>query len=156
MTIAGTRAAGAASPASTLRPFDANSMTAIRKVHAGKPFVLAFWSLYCEPCRDEMAVWNALRRKHPALPVLLVSTDAIAERAAIDEFFARYDAGAVERWIFADTFTERVRYAVDKRWRGELPRSYFFDAAHNAEIKSGRVDQAWVEDWLVRRNITSR
>ena len=47
---------GAAEP---IRGFDAKSLEAIRAEHAGKPFVLALWSVTCEPCRDEMQIIKA-------------------------------------------------------------------------------------------------
>jgi len=149
--ISALRALGAALPADGVRPFDAHSLASIRKAHAGQPFVLAFWSVYCEPCRDEMAEWNALKRNHPSLPIVLVSTDPPADRAQIDAFLAKYPPGPVQQWIFADAFTERVRYSVDKSWRGELPKSYFFDAAHRVEIKSGKVDRAWINAWAAKQ-----
>ena len=147
---------GAAAAAEALLPFDANSLASLRKAHAGKPFVLAFWSVYCEPCRDEMAEWDAVKRKHPSLPIALVSTDAPADRALIDDFLKKYPPGAVQKWVFADAFSERVRYAVDKAWRGELPKSYFFDAAHRAEVKSGKVDRVWIEAWLGKQTPQNR
>lgn len=143
--------AAAAAPASGLLAFDASSLAALRKVHAGKPFVLAFWSVYCEPCRDEMAEWEAVKRKHPALPIALVSTDTPSDRTLIEAFLAKYPPGPVQKWVFSDAMSERVRYAVDKSWRGELPKSYFFDAAHRVEIRSGKVDRAWIETWLAKR-----
>jgi thiol-disulfide isomerase/thioredoxin len=147
---------GKAAAAEALLPFDANSLAALRKAHAGKPFVLAFWSVYCEPCRDEMAEWDAVKRKHPTLPIALVSTDAPSDRALIDDFFKKYPPGPVQKWLFADAFSERVRYSIDKSWRGELPKSYFFDAAHRAEVKSGKVDRVWIEAWLARQTPQSR
>lgn len=150
------RAFAAAPAATALLPFDANTLSTLRKTHAGKPFVLAFWSVYCEPCRDEMAEWDAVKRKHPELPIELVSTDAPADRARIDAFFAKYPPGPVQKWIFSDTFSERVRYAVDKSWRGELPKSYFFDATHKPTIKSGKVDRVWIEAWLQQRPVPGR
>lgn len=147
---------GAAHAAGALRPFDAASLSALRKTHAGRPFVLAFWSIYCEPCRDEMAEWNAIKRLYPSLPIELVSTDAPSERALIDAFFAKYPPGAVQKWVFSDAFSERVRYAVDKRWRGELPRSYFYDAAHNPQVRSGKVGRAWIAAWMYRQQRQGR
>jgi hypothetical protein len=134
-----------------LRPFDAASLDAIRSAHAGKPFVLALWSVYCEPCREEMALWKVIRRKYPHVPVVLVSTDAPAERALVEKFLARNNPGRVESWAFADDFSERVRFAIDRGWRGELPRTYFFDSSHQAIARSGALDRAWVEDWLSRQ-----
>lgn len=144
-----------AAPASegTLLPFTAQSLAAIRQTHAGKPFVLSFWALHCEPCRDEMAVWRAVKQEHPALPIVLVCTDAPKDAATIAAFFAKYPPGPVEKWVFADAFTERVRYAVDKSWRGELPKTYFFDAVHQAEVRSGKVDSAWVQKWISRNAV---
>jgi len=143
----------AGAPLPALLPFDARTLTTLRKTHAGKPFVLAFWSVYCEPCRDEMAEWDAVKRKYPSLPIELVSTDAPADRALIDAFFAKYPPGPVQKWLFADAFTERVRYSVDKSWRGELPKSYFYDATHKAQIKSGKVDRAWIGAWMENQQI---
>jgi thiol-disulfide isomerase/thioredoxin len=137
-------------PAAHLVPFTAQSLDTLRKTHAGQPFVLSFWALHCEPCRDEMAEWRAVKAKFPALPIALVSTDAPKDAAMIDAFFAKYPPGPVQTWVFADAFTERVRYAVDKSWRGELPKTYFFDAAHKPEVKSGKIDRAWVEAWFNR------
>lgn len=155
-SILASSAFAAATPATELLPFDAGSLALLRKTHNGKPFVLAFWSVYCEPCRDEMAEWDAVKRKHPALPIALVSTDAPADRALIEDFFRKYPPGPVQKWVFADAFSERVRYSVDKSWRGELPKSYFFDAAHRAEVKSGKVDREWVEAWLTRQAAQNR
>jgi thiol-disulfide isomerase/thioredoxin len=139
-----------------MRPFRAESMDAIRKGQAGKPFVLSFWSVTCEPCRAEMAVWRAVKKAHPQLRIVLVSTDGIGERALAAKFLARYDPGPVELWGFDDEFVERVRYAVDPKWRGELPRSYLYDAAHTPEAHSGVVDEKTVKAWIARVAPTAR
>lgn len=138
--------------AAELRGFDAGSLAEIRQSYAGKPFVLAFWSVHCEPCRAEMADWKVLRRRHPGIPVLLVAADAPGERATILKFLARYDPGPVERWAFADAFQERIRYAVDRSWRGELPRTYYYDAAHAVTVTSGAIRRAEVEAWMARQS----
>jgi len=133
-----------------LRPFDAKSMDAIRAANAGKPFVLAFWSTTCEPCRREMALWRALRTRYPQVPIVLVAADSPGEQAPVAAFLLRYNPGPVEHWLFADDFVERVRYSVDRGWRGELPRTYFFDAAHAVEARSGLLDRRWAEQWFKR------
>lgn len=151
LVLAPVAVAGAADAQRELRPFDAHSLAAIRKTYAGRPFVLAFWSIHCEPCREEMAQWKHLKQRHPALPIVLVATDTPAERTSVVAFLARYDPGPVETWMFADEFSERVRYAVDRSWRGELPRTYLFDAGHRYEARSGRYDPRWLEDWLAKQ-----
>lgn len=139
-----------------LQTFDAKSLDTIRAAHAGKPFVLAFWSVYCEPCREEMALWKSLRSKYPGVPVVLVTTDPPEERAAVVKFLARHNPGRVEHWAFADEFSERVRYAVDRSWRGELPRTYLFDAAHQSLARSGVPDRRWIDDWFSQQTARKR
>jgi thiol-disulfide isomerase/thioredoxin len=144
-------AAAAAAGARELRPFRAETVAAIRQSHAGEPYVLAFWSIYCEPCREEMGDWRAVQRRYPGLRIVLVSTDPPGERAAVTAFLARYDPGPVETWMFDDEFVERIRYAVDRTWRGELPRTYLVDAAQRAEARSGKLDRRWLQGWLARQ-----
>ncbi len=134
-----------------LRPFDAKSVVAIRNTHVGKPFVLAFWSIRCAPCIEDMADFVALQGKYPNVPIILVATDTGADRDAAAQFLARYRLGRIETWGFADAFAERVRFAVDKTWRGELPRTYFYDAEHRADVHTGRLDRRWTDDWFARQ-----
>lgn len=131
-----------------LRPFDAQSLQAIRAAQAGKPFVLAFWSVHCPPCREELAHWGAWQRRHPQVRFVLVATDEPGDRELAASALARHDLDRVETWVVADAYVERLRWSVDPKWRGELPRTYFYDARHRAEARSGKLDAAWVEDWL--------
>lgn len=141
--------------ATELRPFDVKSIGAVRAAHAGKPFILAFWSITCDPCRKEMKLWGPLQRKYPDLPIVLVATDAPADHAAVSAFLARHDLPGIETWAFADDFSERIRFAVDRKWRGELPRTYFFDSVHRAEGRSGAIDERAIEDWLKRQAVAA-
>lgn len=143
-------AAGGAS-AAELRPFDSGSLAAIRAAQAGRPFVLAFWSVHCPPCREELAHWGAWQRKHPGVRFLLVATDEPADQELAASFLARHDLARVETWAYADAYVERLRWSVDSKWRGELPRTYFYDAGHRAEARSGKLDPAWVEAWLAKQ-----
>jgi thiol-disulfide isomerase/thioredoxin len=135
-----------------LKPFDAKSPAAIQRAHAGKPYLLVMWSLYCDPCRHEMALWGPLRRKYPGVGFVLVSTDGEGERAKVADFLRRHDLSGVQTWMFADEFSERVRYAVDPAWRGELPRTYVYDASHRREAYSGVLDPKALEAWLARQS----
>ena len=53
--------------------------------------------------------------------------------------------------MFAEAVPERLRYAIDPAWGGELPRSYLFDAAHRRQAHSGLLDEAQLKDWLKRQ-----
>jgi thiol-disulfide isomerase/thioredoxin len=137
--------------AAELKPFDAKSPAAIERSHAGRPYVLVLWSLYCDPCRHEMTLWGPLQRKHPGVAFVLVSTDTEGERAKVAEFLRRHDLRGIETWMFADEFSERVRYAIDPAWRGELPRTYVHDAAHRRQGQSGVLDPKALESWLAQQ-----
>lgn len=133
--------------AEDLQPFDARSANAIRARESGRPFVLAFWSITCEPCREEMKVLREAQRRHPGLRVHLVSVDPPQDHRAVRAFLKRYDPGPAVRWAFADDFGERVRHGVDPGWRGELPRAYLYDPRLNAVVVSGVLDAAAVDRW---------
>ena len=48
---------------------------------------------------------------------------------------------------FRDRFA-KLRYGIDPSWFGELPRSYFYDAAHNRLPHSGALNEDHIEAWL--------
>lgn len=155
LALAGAMPAWAASPsdavAAQLRPFDTAAATALRQQHAGKPWVLVLWSVSCEPCREEMPHWAKLRREDPELAIELVSTDGEGEQAMARQFLARSHLGEAPGWIFADDYVERLRYAIDPGWHGELPRTLFHDPSGRFVGRSGLVDSAWLADWVRRQ-----
>jgi thiol-disulfide isomerase/thioredoxin len=133
------------------RDFDAKSANALRAAYTGKPFILAFWSIYCEPCRHELTQWAPLQRQYPGIPIVLVATDPPRDRAMLNQMLGGLDLAGVQTWAFADAFEERIRYGIDRAWRGELPRTYLFDAAHQVEARSGPAERAWLDAWLTRQ-----
>lgn len=145
-----------AAPAVELRPFTATSLAEIKQRNAGRPFVLAFWSVTCEPCREEMMVVADVHRKFPGVPIVLVAADPPGTRSAVSKFLGNYRLGRIETWQFGDDAAERLRYSVDKTWAGELPRSYFFNARHEPTAHSGVVDVKWIEAWLKREDPSGR
>jgi hypothetical protein len=133
-----------------LRPFGARSLAAIKQAHAGRPFILALWSVTCEPCREETMLLAEVHRKHPHLPIILVAADPPEMRPQVLRFLAHYRLGRIALWQFEDDSPERLRYSVDRSWTGELPRTYFFDTAHEPVAHSGVVDERWLAEWLER------
>ncbi|MDD5330830.1 MAG: TlpA family protein disulfide reductase, partial [Sulfuricella sp.] len=59
-----------------------------------------------------------------------------------------------DAWVFADAVPERLYFEADGKWRGELPRTYLYDAAHRATAFSGKIDPAQLERW-VRSNFAA-
>ena len=143
--------AAATSSAGELRPFTTDSLPAIQQQFAGRPFILTLWSLTCHHCAKELQMLGRLVSSDRNLPLVIVSTDTPAEAPEIRAALKRFGLDRLDTWVFADAVPERLRYAIDPAWRGELPRSYLFDAAHRREAHSGLLKEAQLKDWLKRQ-----
>lgn len=130
------------------KPFVQGSMKEVAAAHAGKPFILAFWSLSCVHCKANLEQFGRLLQQHPELPLVLVSTDTPEENAAIMTTQERYGLENLQTWVFADSFVERLHFEIDRRWRGELPRTYFYEASHQARAVSGKLDEIETGRWV--------
>ena len=80
--------------------------------------------------------------------MVLVSTDTPEDRAEIVATLAEHQLESAESWVFADSFSERLRAAVDRKWRGELPRTYLYDSAHQPLVHSGKLRPEQLAAWL--------
>ncbi len=131
------------------REFDRAGMQAITARHCGKgPFALALWSLDCPHCKDGLVTLEKLRRKHPALGIVLIQTDASEQAEAGAELLDRLGIATGERWIFGDEAPERLRYTVDRQWGGELPRTYLYQADCRRTGISGALKSEHLRAWL--------
>ena len=130
-------------------PFARGSWQELRQAHAGRPFVVHLWGLTCAPCLVELPNWGALRREQPALELVLIAADPVPEepRRAADAL-AKAGLAGTESWMFADRFAELLRYEIDPRWRGELPRTLLIDRTGAVTALSGVADLDQVRAWL--------
>lgn len=141
--------------AQELRPFVAGSLKEIAAARQGKPFILGMWSLTCTHCRGELALLSDLVKKHPDLDLVLVATDTPEEGEAISATLRQSGLGGAEAWVFADPFAERLRFEIDPKWHGELPRTYLYDSSHKAQAFSGKPDPQQMARW-VEAHFTAR
>lgn len=137
--------------AQELKPFERGSHRQIVSARAGKPFVVAFWSVNCTYCGAELAMFGKLLKKYPRLDLVLVSTDTPADDMEIAAVLERHALDRAEAWVFADSHVDRLRFEVDPEWYGELPRTYFHAAKEGVRAASGKIEQADVERWLERQ-----
>lgn len=128
--------------ADELRPFGRGSWAALRAAHAGRPTVVALWSVHCPPCIAEMPLWRRLAATDSGIDVVLVATDPAEEAERIGRVLARHGTAGLETWAFADAFTERLRFEIDPAWRGELPRTYLIAADGGMTAHTGLIDEA--------------
>lgn len=131
-----------------VRPFTPMSYASILKEHQGKPFLLVFWSLECPPCYQELKLLGELGAGR-AFPAVVVSTDGVDAANQIAEVLERFGLEGVDARVF-DGAPMPIRFAIDRTWYGELPRSYFFDAAHQRKAVTGIIDRDTIGHWMGR------
>ncbi len=137
-----------------IRPFVPGSLAQILAARVDKPFILVFWSLECQYCPAELKMLGVLKHRYPKLDIVLVATDTPNDMPELAARVKGYRMGKVEQWVFAEGMPERLRFEIDRRWYGEIPRTQFYDRAHQREVKTGLINQKLVEDWIAR-NVTS-
>lgn len=134
--------------AQEIKPLERGSYRQIVAARQGKPFIVNFWSLTCSYCVVELEMFRKLMKKHPRLDLVLISTDTPEEQQEVAAMLAKHSLGRAEAWVFADSFAERLRFEVDRKWQGELPRTYFFGAKNEMTAVSGKLEYEEVEQWV--------
>lgn len=135
-----------------VKPFRTESLAQIRAAHEGTPFVLVLWSLDCPPCFRELELLGRIHESAPALELVLVATEPYGGagiRSAIRATLARFGLAQLEAWAFSGD-PQRLRYKIDPRWYGELPRSYFYSPGERRHAVSGRLQQARMRAFVAR------
>ena len=124
-----------------LKAFTSDSYQQIISSNTGKPFMLAIWSTTCPSCIKDMAALKAVHKAQPDIKIVMLSTDDIAETAEAQKILQSNQLTDVEHWIYAEENTQKLQYAIDPKWYGELPRTYFFNKAGQREGVSGALSK---------------
>ena len=134
--------------AESLKPFVATSRVDIEKTHQGQPMILAFWSLDCTYCLDELNTLGEFVKQHPKIKLVLVNADGLSTTQEVAKALKQIKLPAAhEAWQFSEPDEERLRYSIDKTWYGELPRTYYYDNSHQVKAVSGSPDLIWLKSW---------
>ena len=131
--------AAAAQAGPVLQAFEPGSLVQILEKQKGKPFVLILWSLDCEYCQASLQALSREKRTHKDLRVVTLSTDPAGDpqaAALMRQRLAGLDM-AGDAWAFGAAPAEQLRYIIDPKWHGEMPRSYWFDAQGGKLAYSG-------------------
>jgi thiol-disulfide isomerase/thioredoxin len=140
---------GGAAHDGEIRAFKRGSWQSIREAHAEKATVVHFWGLTCGPCRVEMPIWGKLLQERSDLDLVVINADLIPnETAAALEMLAKAGLASAENWIFADLFTERLRFEIDPQWQGEIPRTMLLARDGTTTLIEGAADPARIREWL--------
>ncbi|MDA8231772.1 MAG: TlpA family protein disulfide reductase [Magnetospirillum sp.] len=134
--------------AAEIQPFGRDGWQGLTAAHAGRALVVHFWSLTCAPCIAEMPEWAKLARRSRSFDLVLVATDPIEETPRLAAALKQWGLDGVESWAFADRFTEKLRYAVDPHWHGELPMTRLVAADGAGQTVIGSLRSSGLGDRL--------
>lgn len=145
--------AQAGATAAELHPLGRGDVARLLADRPGRPVVLTLWSIDCPHCKSTLRQLAALSKANPHFDLLVVSTDNPGERKKIAAMLAANGLGGRDTWVFGDEAPERLRYEIDRRWGGEMPRTYLYDADRKVTAISGTVGEEALADWLARNGI---
>lgn len=122
-----------------LKHFVSGSYQQLLNSNADKPFVLTIWSITCSSCLEKMTLLNELQKSRPEINIIMLSTDDVSETDQIQTVLVKNELTELENWVFAEGNAQRLRYEIDPRWYGELPRTYFLNKDHERHGISGAL-----------------
>lgn len=128
-----------------LKQFLSTSFQQILDSRPGQPLMLTIWSKTCTICMQKMPLLSELKKAWPDIHVITLSTDDIADGNQIREILTEFNLDTAENWIFADSNAQKLRYTIDSKWFGELPRTYFIDKTRQRKGISGGLTREQYE-----------
>ncbi|WP_192804950.1 redoxin domain-containing protein [Noviherbaspirillum aerium] len=134
-----------------IQAFESNSLKHIVESQQGRPFVVVVWSLdcvYCQTSLKNLSEENS-RRRGRTLNVVTISTDSSSDPDAVAMMRQRLESLGLagNAWAFGNAPAEQLRYALDPKWHGEKPRSYWFNAAGDKIAYSGVITSRTIARW---------
>ena len=130
----------------SLKPFVSGSYQQLLQSKADKPFMLVIWSVTCSSCLKDMALLNRMHKAHPDIDMVMLSTDDNSASEEIQQILSKSELAGLENWLFGEDNAQKLRYEIDSKWYGEMPRTYFFDKDHERTGISGVIGQKEYED----------
>ena len=135
--------------AAAFHPFGRGSWQQLKTLHAGRPTIVHFWSITCEPCLAEMSLWRQLVRQETNVDIVLVSTDSISNAKLISQRIDKAGLAKADNWAFADQFTDRLYFEVNPHWQGVLPYTVLIGRNGKTVTFVGKTDPAELKAWIL-------
>jgi hypothetical protein len=117
--------------------FISGSYRQILTSNANQPFMLVIWSVNCFSCLKDMALLSSIHKAKPELKMIMLAADDLSATEQIQQIMEQNQLTEIESWVYAEKNTQKLQFAIDPKWYGELPRTYFFDKAHHRTGISG-------------------
>jgi thiol-disulfide isomerase/thioredoxin len=135
-----------------IKPFKKGSFKQIQLAHTVRPYIITFWSETCAYCMKELSFLGKLLPKYPNVDIVSVTTDPFLDKETITQILSAKKLLKSDKWVFADNYAERLYFDVDKKWRGELPFTLFFDRSKKMIKHLGTINEKELVEWLTEQN----
>jgi len=132
----------------SILPFSKGSFSEIKDQYNNKPFVVVFWSESCSYCMKELALFGKLYKQYPDVTIITIATDPFLDDQIVRDVLNRSGLELNQTWVFAEQFPERIYADINKRWRGELPVTHFFNRDNQETRHLGIVKEDELVEWL--------
>jgi len=88
---------------------------------------------------EKMTLLSDLTKIRPEVNIVMLATDDVSANDLIQTVLAKNELTNLEHWIFAEENAQKLRYEIDPKWYGELPRTYFLNKNHERHGISGAL-----------------
>jgi thiol-disulfide isomerase/thioredoxin len=129
-------------------PFDMNTRQVIEKRYIDQPLIISFWSIDCPYCIDDLKKLGKALSKNTNVQLITVCVDGKESAKKAERILSQANLPKHEQYQYAEVDEDRLRYNIDPAWYGELPRTYFYDAAHQVTPLSGKISNSFLDKWF--------
>lgn len=135
--------------AGSLQPLSAADVPSLLKPPAHGERIIALWSLDCAYCEPNLEALATLQRAHPHdIELLVVTTDSIEQREAIEARLRQMKLADYPARAYAEASPERINFLLDPNWGGETPRVLAIHADGSRLGISGALTPALMQKLL--------
>jgi len=125
-----------------LQSFEIDSFEQIVNAKNKQDHLVILWSFDCPPCIKELQKISDLHQQYPDYQLTLINTDSVDEQVRVKKLIQQYNLAGLDNWGFANIDEEKLRFDIDPRWFGDLPRSYFFPLEGKVKRLRGALTSA--------------
>ncbi len=129
-------------------PFEINTRNVIEKKYLNQPLIISFWSIDCPYCIDDLNKLGKALSKNTNVKLITVCVDGKESAKKAERILNLAHLPEHERYQYAEVDEDKLRYSIDPTWYGELPRTYFYDTAHQVTPLSGKISNSFLDAWL--------
>ncbi len=129
-------------------PFEINTRNVIEKKYLNQPLIISFWSIDCPYCIDDLKKLGKALSKNKNVKLITVCVDGKESAKKAQRILNLAHLPEHERYQYAEVDEDKLRYSIDPTWYGELPRTYFYDTAHQVTPLSGKISNSFLDAWL--------